>query len=62
MFIITMNNTTDSLPTYEQVVYEDSKIQLEKDETSCKHSFLAFLIIILFCFFTFSLVFFIAPK
>lgn len=57
-----MNNTTDSLPTYEQVVYEDSKIQLENDKTSYKHSFFAFFVIVLFCFFTFFLVFFIAPK
>ncbi len=59
-----MNSTTDSLPTYEQVMYEDSKKQLEEDddEFDCKHSFLAFLGMVLFCFFVFCFVFFIAPK
>jgi hypothetical protein len=59
-----MNSTTDSLPTYEQVVYEDSKMQLEEDddEFDCKYSFFTFLGMVLFCFFIFCFVFFIVPK
>lgn len=60
-----MNSTTDSLPTYEEVIKSDLKIRVEEDdddELDCQRSFCAFTGIVLFSFFVFCFVFFIAPK
>lgn len=55
-----MNSTTDSLPTYEQVMREDSLIQKDHDaKFNCKESFLVLLGIVLFGFLIFCFVFFL---